>query len=452
MNTHTQSTNSRSPQNSTSKRRLLTYRAVFVLFAIACLTLRPAVYGITPEPDGGYPIANTAEGDFALYSVNGQYGTYNTALGYDALHDNVQGDHNTATGAGALRRNVANENTATGANALFYNYDGELNSAFGYRALISNVGGDENTASGADALYSNKTGSFNTATGARALYYNQDGGVNAANGYKALEANVTGFYNVATGAFALGTNTSGGFNIANGVNALYYNNGSNNAAVGHQALQNNTGGSNNVAVGYQAGNNLTTGNNNIVIGAGVLGKAAEANTTRIGKNTQTAAYIGGISGKTVASATGVPVLVDSGGKLGTLKSSARYKNQIKPMNKASEALLHLEPVTFRYKEEIDPDGVPQFGLIAEQVEKIDPNLVVRDEDGKVSTVRYEAVNAMLLNEFLKEHRKVQELEKDLRNTIAEQQKQIKRLTTAVQKVSNRVELSKPGPQLAGNGK
>src|SRR5207248_4965653 len=147
------------------------------------------------------------------------------------------------------------------------------------------------------------------------------------------------------------------------------------------------------------------------------GIAGEANTIRIGKSTQTATYITGIYSKGVASATGVPVKIDSTGKLGTVLSSARYKDNIKPMDKASEAILRLEPVTFRYKQELDPDGVAQFGLIAEQVEKIDSDLVVRDEDGKVSTVRYEAVNAMLLNEFLKEHRTVQEL----KATIARQQ-------------------------------
>src|SRR5205823_12467108 len=134
-------------------------------------------------------------------------------------------------------------------------------------------------------------------------------------------------------------------------------------------------------------------------------------------------------------ASGVGVIVNSSGKLGTVLSSERFKDEIKPMDKASEAILALQPVTFRYKHELDPDGIPQFGLIAEQVEKVNPDLVVRDEHGKPYTVRYEAVNAMLLNEFLKEHRKVQELEKDLRATIAQQQKQIKALTATVQGVS-----------------
>ncbi len=142
----------------------------------------------------------------------------------------------------------------------------------------------------------------------------------------------------------------------------------------------------------------------------------------------------------MASATGVAVRIDSTGKLGTVLSSARYKDKIKPMEKASEALLKLEPVSFRYQEELDPNGVRQFGLIAEQVEKIDPDLVVRDEDGKVSTVRYEAVNAMLLNEFLKEHRKVQELQTAVAKQealAAEQQKQIRALTAGLQEVKAR---------------
>ena len=139
-------------------------------------------------------------------------------------------------------------------------------------------------------------------------------------------------------------------------------------------------------------------------------------------------------------------MIDSTGKLGTVVSSARFKNQIKPMDKASEAILALKPVTFRYKEELDPDGMPQFGLIAEEVEKVNPDLVVRDEDGRVNTVRYEAVNAMLLNEFLKEHRQVQEL----KGTIAQQQKQIDILTAGLQKVSNQLALAKPAPEIVAS--
>ncbi len=230
--------------------------------------------------------------------------------------------------------------------------------------------------------------------------------------------------------------------------------GNYNTAVGSAALEYSTG-ANNIALGNQAGFNLTTGNNNIDIGA--QGVAGESGKIRIGKGAS-GTFISGIYNKTVAS--GVGVIVDSTGHLGTVQSSARYKEAIKPMDKASEAILQLKPVTFRYKQELDPDGMPQFGLIAEEVEKINPDLVVRGEDGKVSTVRYEAVNAMLLNEFLKEHRSVQDLKETVAQqqkqiaaqqaTAAQQQKQIEALTATVQKVSDQIVLSKPAPQLVAN--
>jgi hypothetical protein len=375
MQTSTSLARIKTPPRVASTLRFLGGRWLFLsIVTLSCLGFLPAGNALLPPPapDGGYPGKNTAEGMSALQALT--TGTDNTALGFQALSATETGSYNTAIGSFAL----------------YQSFSGEQNTATGYLALAYT------------------TGSFNTATGAGTLSSNQSGGVNVANGYKALEANVSGFYNVASGGFALGTNTAGSYNVATGASALYYDKGSNNTANGHQALQNNTTGTNNVAIGFQAGNNLTTGSNNIVIGAGLLGKAGEANTTRIGKTTQTATYIAGISGKTVASGTGVPVLVDSAGKLGTMKSSARFKDNIKPMKEASEAILKLEPVTFRYKQELDPDGVRQFGLIAEDVEKVAPDLVVREEDGKVSTVRYEAVNAMLLNEFLKEYRKVEE--------------------------------------------
>ena len=453
--------------NATNLLRIST-TLLFSLIFLGVTTPLP-LKALTPEPDGGYPNANTAEGDFALFLINVNYATDNTALGYDALHDNTQGDYNTATGSGALRSNLANNNTATGDSALWYNTYGQSNTAIGYFALIGNKIGNENTAVGAEALHGNGTssGSYNTASGARALFSNQDGGVNVANGYKALETNVGGFYNVALGGFALGNNTNGSYNVGTGANALYYNTGGGNTATGHQALQNNTTGSYNVALGYTAGNNLTTGSNNIIIGAGVLGTASDANVTRIGKSTQKKTFISGIYGKTVAS--GVGVIVNSSGQLGTVQSSVRYKDDIEPMDKASEALLKLRPVTFHYKKELDPDGVVQFGLIAEQVEKVNPDLVVRDEEGKVSTVRYEAVNAMLLNEFLKEHRKVEEqgselitqdqnicrqdaMIEQLRALVAQQQKQIKTLTDGIQKINHKLEVGLSAPILAANQK
>ena len=195
-------------------------------------------------------------------------------------------------------------------------------------------------------------------------------------------------------------------------------------------------------MGFNAGANLTTGNSNIDIGA--LGVAAESATIRIGvQGTQTRTFVAGISGSPI---TGTSVVVNSTGRLGTVASSQRFKDDIKAMDKASEAILALKPVTFHYKKEVDPDGIPQFGLVAEEVEKVNPDLVARDAKGEVYTVRYEAVNAMLLNEFLKEHCKVEKLTKDFRATVAQQQKQIEALTAGLQKVSDQLELNKPAPR------
>ncbi len=253
---------------------------------------------------------------------------------------------------------------------------------------------------------SNTTGGSNTATGEGTLQHNTTASDNTATGLNALNSNTTGANNTATGRGALFHNTTASSNTADGNQALLSNTtGNSNTACGLSALYNNTTGSNNVAIGVSAGINLTTGSNNIDIGA--LGAAGEANIIRIGKvGTQTATYIQGIRGATVAG--GVSVMVDSTGHLGTLTSSARFKDDIKPMKDASEAILSLRPVTFRYKKELDPNKIPQFGLVAEQVEKVNPELVAYDDQGKPYTVRYEAVNAMLLNEFLKEHKKVEE--------------------------------------------
>lgn len=430
----------------------------WTLTALALFAVSHGGRAACPEVCDGN--SNTGLGNAALGSLT--TGQDNTAVGEATLGSDDTGSENTAIGQFALATNHDGSwNTACGVQALSANASGQYNTAHGYAALALNTASN-NTAIGFEALSQNNTGGYNTAAGTLALSANQNGGVNVANGYSALQANISGFYNVALGGFALGNNSGGSYNVATGANALYYNKSSNNTATGHQALQNNTTGGNNVALGYQAGNNLTTGSNNIVIGAGVLGTAGEANITRIGKTTQKKTFIGGISGKTVAS--GVGVIINSSGQLGTIQSSARFKDDIKPMAKASEAILALKPVTFHYKQELDPDGVLQFGLIAEQVEKIDPNLVVRDEDGKVSTVRYEAVNAMLLNEFLKEHRKVQELQRKGEQqsaTIAElktevtqqhnqfqakftqQQKQMEVLTAGLQKVNAEIELEKP---------
>ena len=225
--------------------------------------------------------------------------------------------------------------------------------------------------------------------------------------------------------------------MADGVNSLFKNTtGAANVAIGYNALFNNMTGGFNTALGPAAGSQLTTGSNNIDVAN--KGIAAEANTIRIGTTgTQTNTYIAGISGVTVAG--GVGVITDSSGHLGTIVSSARFKEAIKPMDEVSEAILSLKPVTFRYKHDLDPEGIPQFGLVAEDVEKVNPDLVARDEQGKAYTVRYETVNAMLLNEFLKEHRKVEQLEK-----------QVEILTAGLQKVSAQLELSTAALQTVSN--
>ena len=254
-------------------------------------------------------------------------------------------------------------------------------------------------------------------TGTGALANNKKGNSNTATGFQALLDN-TGSFNTASGVLALSGNTYGGSNTA----------------AGHNALSSNTTGSFNIALGADAGGNLTTGNNNIDIAN--RGVAAEADTIRIGtRGRHTNTFIAGINGVTVAE--GVGVIIDSHGHLGTVVSSSRFKDEVRPMNRASEAIFALNPVIFRYKHDLDPHGIPQFGLVAEEVEKVNPDLVARDDKGKPYSVRYEAVNAMLLNEFLEEHLRVEQLEK-----------QVKALTAGLQKVSAQLEASRSAPQVA----
>ncbi|PYJ00698.1 MAG: hypothetical protein DMF00_07070 [Verrucomicrobia bacterium] len=333
-------------------------------------------------------------------------GSYNTASGYNALQKNSTASNNTATGSSALSLNTTGtDNTAHGANALYNNTTGNRNVANGSSALYSNQTGGDNTATGVNALYAN-TADYNTATGYQALESNTTGSNNTAHGLNALNANTSGSYNTtAEGELALYQNTTGSADTALGQAALTNNtSGFQNTALGTLAASNLSTGSNNIAVGFEAGMNLTTGSNNIDIGN--RGVAAESNSIRIGiAGTQTAAFIAGIKGVPIS---GGPVTVSSTGQLGIRVSSLRFKEKIKPMDKASEAIFALEPVSFQYKREIDPAGTPEFGLIAEQVEAVAPGLVARDDQGKPYTVRYEEINAMLLNEFLKEHRQGQE--------------------------------------------
>jgi hypothetical protein len=328
-----------------------------------------------------------------------------------------------------------NFTTAAGDHALQALTLGLGNTALGTFSLFSVTTGNFNTAVGAGSLDLN-TADSNTATGAAALLFNTTGTANTANGTAALEFNETGSNNTATGTAALFSNTTGGGNTANGFNALLSNtNGILNTAIGVGALGNNTVGSENTALGLDAGNGVTTATNVICIGA-------------VGADVSNSCFIGNIRDVTTQNPDAIPVLIDSAGQLGTTSSSRRFKNEIKPMDKASEAILGLKPVMFHYKR--DNCNTPQFGLIAEEVAEVNPDLVVRDKNGEIYTVRYDAVNAMLLNEFLKEHRKVEQERKDFEAAIAQQQKQIEALTTGLQKVSAQLEASKPAPQVVNN--
>jgi len=403
--------------------------SIFIpLGLVALLAASSISRAVTPAPDGGYPGGNTAEGQNALLSLT--TGGFNTAVGWLSLRSDTTGQLNTAVGAGTLFANTGDSNTAVGAGALLSNTIGIRNTANGAFTLFSNTTGIENVANGYQALFNNTSGSENTANGAFALFHNTTGHDNAANGQAALVNNTTG---------------------------------NDNTADGVTALDNNTTGNNNIAVGSTAGFNLTTGDFNIDIGNN--GVAAEAFTIRIGDvETQTRAFIAGIFAVPV---TGTGVVVDSDGQLGVAASSRRFKDEIKPMDKASEAILALKPVTSRYKHAIDPKRIPQFGLVAEEVAKVNPELVTCDARGEPYTVRYDAVNAMLLNEFIKEHRKVQEQEatiadlrsaiaqqrKDFETAMAQQHKQLQILTASlkeqasqIQKVSAPIEVSTPTPQ------
>jgi hypothetical protein len=318
---------------------------------------------------------------------------------------------------------------------LFSVTTGNFNTAVGAGTLDLNIG-DSNTAVGTAALLFNTTGTENTAIGAAALEFNESG-LNTAVGYQALFANVSGLENTAIGDQTLLNNSTGMFNVAVGGAALLTNTGGNdNTACGSGAL-NDTTGNDNTALGFQAGILATTGDGNVYIGSGMSGVAGEANHTYI-RNINTSSVSGGGTDTVTVNVTT--------GLLGHATSSRRYKEAIKPMDNSSQALFALKPVTFRYKKEIDPSQSLEYGLVAEDVAQVDPSLAIRDKNGQIDSVRYNAINAMLLNEFLKEHRKNEEQEA----RMARQQKQIEALTAGLQKVSAQLEASKPAPRVAKN--
>ncbi|MEP6586797.1 MAG: tail fiber domain-containing protein [Candidatus Udaeobacter sp.] len=417
-------------------------QSILIVITLLLLGLLPQVQAVSPAPDGCYTGFTTAEGCNALKFLTTGLG--NTGIGWYSLYVNTTGSFNTGVGGGALALNNADSNTAVGA-----------------AALLLNTTGTENVAVGTDALVYNDTGSRNSAFGAFALFNNTTGVENTAIGGGALSANTEGLDNVATGFGSLSHNTTGGANTADGSGALFNNTtGDFNTAFGQGALQANTTGNANVALGVGAGGSVTTAENVICIGATVSGA-----------NVSNRCYIGNIRSATTGNNNAIPVLIDSAGQLGTISSSRRFKKEIKPMDKASEVILALKPVTFHYKS--DNTNRPEFGLIAEQVAKVNPDLVVRDESGEIYTVRYDAVNAMLLNEFLKEHRRVQEQQrtiaqqrqdfeaaiarqrKDFEATITELKKGMATVTVRlneqaaqIQKVNTQMEISKPVVRMA----
>ena len=363
--------------------------------ALGCFAFLAQSRAVSPPADGCYPGFTTAEGCNALNLLT--TGAGNTALGWSSLSFDTTGNYNTGVGAGALALNNGDSNTAAGA-----------------VALLLNTSGTANTAVGANAMVYNDTGTRNTAVGASALFNNTDGPFNCAFGDSALLSNVTG---------------------------------NNNTAVGLAALQNSNG-VGNTALGAGAGNSATTGNGNVYIGAFVEGIAGESGHTYIRNINTTSVSGGGTDTVTVNLANGL---------LGHLSSSRRHKEDIKPMDNASQTLYRLTPVTFRYKKEIDQNQVLDYGLIAEDVAKIDPNLANLNRDGHIESVRYNAINAMLLNEFLKEHKKVQQLETTMaqkqeafESQLMDQKKQIDSLTADLQRVSARIETSRPAPLTVAN--
>ena len=372
---------------------------LFIAGVFACFGLLPKARAVVPPPDGGYPNFTTAEGTSALQSLT--TGVGNTAAGWRSLFANTVGNLNTAIGAGTLLLNTGDNNTATGALALFSNTTGIENTANGALALLSNTGLG-NTAIGAFTLQNNTTGSVNTAVGDAALFSNTIGGANVALGELALSNNTAGSANTAVGALALSSNTTG------------------------------TG---NIALGAAAGGNVSSANNVICIATN-------------GENVSDSCYIGNIYNAVIDPATTLAVGIDGTLRLGAHVSAERFKRDIQPMGAASEAILALKPVMFHYKS--DSKNTPCFGLVAEHVAEVNPHLVVSDKEGKPYAVRYDQVNAMLLNEFLKEHRKVEKLEATIAKQRTDFEAALADLKGQIQKVSAQLQLNKTAPQTVLN--
>jgi hypothetical protein len=381
-----------------------TVQSLLVVLTLLCMAaVGPTAQALVPAPDGGYPGANTAEGQNALFNLT--IGGFNTAVGWLSLRSETTGSFNTAVGAATLFRTNGDENTGVGTAALLSNSTGIRNTATGAFALFSNTGPADNPNQPSGEL-----GSFNTANGNRALFSNTEGGANTAMGYRALVNNTTGFANTAIGSDTLGNNSTGGGNIA---------------------------------VGVSAGNAVTNADSVIAIGT-------------LRQNVSNSCFIGQIYTNIQPQVGTDPdlVTINSNGRLGRANvSSRRYKHDIQPMHNASEVLYALRPVSFRYHKEYDPTQTIAFGLIAEEVAEANPQLVGRNPQGQPESVRYEQINAMLLNEFLKEHRKGEEQDRKLQEqetTIAELKAGMKALAATVneqasqlQKVSAQLQMANP---------
>ena len=386
-----------------------------ILPVLACFALLSGARAVSPPPDGCYPNFTTAEGCNALQNLVG--GAGNTGLGWYALFGDVNGSFNTGVGGGALTLNDADSNTAVGA-----------------AALLLNTTGGENTAVGTDALVFNSVAGDNNAVGAFALFNNDSSGLGLANfnnahGRNALQANVDGTQNNAMGDDVMFNVTTGSFNTA----------------VGDDALDFCTTGFSNVAIGDEAGTDVVAGSHIICIGADVNGGGPFADFD----NT---CFIGSIYNEPVSDpGTQQAVYVDQNNVLGFMVSTRRAKHDIQPMDKSSEKLYGLKPVTFKYKN--DKKGTTQFGLVAEDVAEVAPDLVLRDKEGQPETVRFEQINAMVLNEFLKEHRKVEEQQASISQLKSEMQTmvaQLKEQAAQIQKVSAQLEVSKPASKVVVN--
>ena len=375
---------------------------------LSALAFLPGAQAVNPAPDGCYPNFTTAEGCNALKSLT--TGAANTGVGWYSLFSNTTGNGNTGVGAGALALNNVDNNTAVGAVALFLNTTGLENTAVGANALVHNDSGSDNNAVGANALFGNVEGTFNNAHGRNALVAN------------------TASENNAFGDLAMENNTSG----------------SNNTAIGDDALRNNVDGSGNVAIGDEAGTGLGPSVSNcIAIGAPGDGPFAVLDNT---------CFIGSIFGEPVSDpGSQTAVFVDQFNVVGIFNSSRRFKHDIQPMDKTSETLYRLKPVTFKFNS--DWKATTQYGLIAEEVAEVDPGLVTHGRDGETVSVHYEQINSMLLNEFLKEHKRVAQLQA----TVAQQQKgmevltaQLKEQAAQIEKVSAQREMSKPAAKVVVN--